>query len=465
MKSTNILARAVLAAAVLAVTVGRTTPLIGQTAPATDVAGLTQAINQAPDPSAAVQAYARATVVAPYDLSIEGAYLHRMVAFGLPEMADTQATDLTQRSPGDGEAWAVAAYMIAKKSQGGSGTAWGIMDADLAVVASPDDPFVVRTAAQLVAWYDVRADKSQVAAAAQKAAESIRQKLASNPTYAEAYARANTDYLKMAGTAAAPPEAAPQVVEAAPAPSTYVEVPTPVVVPYPEPYLVSPYDDYWYPDWCIGTNWWFPGFFVGGIVIGDEFHHHRDFDGDRDDFGRRFDGGRNTWVRDPARSGSFTAAPAPRAPVSSGTTSTAVTAARAPLAPVSSGARTTAVTAAPRATVDPAPATSWTFRGRSTGAIAAAPATPAPRVLSVPAAPRISTFRAAPSISSFSAPAAPRISSFSAPSRSFMSASPHLSAPSMGGGGMRVGGGGEFHGGGGGGFRGGGGGGFAGGRR
>ena len=76
-----------------------------------------QAILQAPDPSSAIQAYSYARINAPTDLAIEQAFVHRMVSFGLPEMADMQAADIIQHRSDDGVAWAVAAYMYAKRDQ------------------------------------------------------------------------------------------------------------------------------------------------------------------------------------------------------------------------------------------------------------------------------------------------------------------------------------------------------------
>src|SRR5450755_3853212 len=56
--------------------------------PGTPQNPLAQAITDAPDPSSAIQAYAKATAGAPASVEVEQAYLHRMVSFGLPEMAD-----------------------------------------------------------------------------------------------------------------------------------------------------------------------------------------------------------------------------------------------------------------------------------------------------------------------------------------------------------------------------------------
>ena len=345
MKSASVLSRLVLSSGVLAVTACtsvRATNDATQGAP-----DLAQAITQAPDPSAAIQAYARAAAAAPSDLSVEAAYLHRMVSFGLPEMADAQAVDLTRRVPADGEAWAVVAYMTTKRSQGGMGTALGLVDAQAAVQYAPDDPFVLRTAAQLVAWYDVRADKSQTNAEERNAAEDLRRKLANNAVYAEAYARTSAAYLKMASASPSAQPAAPAAAQIGaqvaappyaplvqPAPDQYdaygayggvaAQVPYyyPEYVPYPEPYAIAPYDSYWYPSAYVGTDWWWPGFF-GGIVIDDDFRHYRDFD--RDDRGRDRDsrgGDRDdhAWTTDRSGRGAGTGVPHVTPPSSGGGT-------------------------------------------------------------------------------------------------------------------------------------------------
>ena len=56
MNSARLFTRLILAGGLLAVTVGQTAPDPGGAAP--DVAGLAQAIAQAPDPSSAIQEYA-----------------------------------------------------------------------------------------------------------------------------------------------------------------------------------------------------------------------------------------------------------------------------------------------------------------------------------------------------------------------------------------------------------------------
>src|SRR5260221_9689 len=68
------------------------------------------AIERAPDPSSAVAAYARGAPLDRDGVTLERAYIQRLVTLGLPEMAEAQARDLSQRRPDDGVAMAVVAY-------------------------------------------------------------------------------------------------------------------------------------------------------------------------------------------------------------------------------------------------------------------------------------------------------------------------------------------------------------------
>lgn len=246
---------------------------------------LAQAIAQAKDPSSAIQAYAAASAAEPGSLNVEEVYLQRMVDFGLPEMADTQAADLTKRAPQEGLPWAIAAYMDAKRDQ----PAKAVQEIQTAVNAAPDDPFVLRTAGQMMAWYDFRADKLLLTVDTQRAFMDLRGTVNGKVAFADAYSAASTQFQQMTAAAAAQPvpQAAPQVQWAAPtlpAVSPPVEIPT---YQYPD-YTVNPYynpDLYVspYPDWD-NSPWW-PTY--GFIAIGNDFGRGRDGDHDRDDRGSR----------------------------------------------------------------------------------------------------------------------------------------------------------------------------------
>ena len=76
-----------------------------------------QAIQQAPDPSAAIAAYGSGIAVAPNDPKLYEAYVTRMVDMGLPEMAFHQAQTLTALQPDSGIGWGVQAYVSARRGQ------------------------------------------------------------------------------------------------------------------------------------------------------------------------------------------------------------------------------------------------------------------------------------------------------------------------------------------------------------
>ncbi len=55
------------------------------------------AIERAPDPSSATDAYVKGAVLDRDGVAVEQAYVKRLAALGLPEMAETQARDLSKR--------------------------------------------------------------------------------------------------------------------------------------------------------------------------------------------------------------------------------------------------------------------------------------------------------------------------------------------------------------------------------
>src|SRR5215467_2155921 len=88
------------------------------TAPATQPSPpAIEAINQATDPSSAVEAYARGIAAKPGDVELQQAYVHHMVDLGAPELADAQAHNLVQHKAADALTMGVAAYMDASRGQ------------------------------------------------------------------------------------------------------------------------------------------------------------------------------------------------------------------------------------------------------------------------------------------------------------------------------------------------------------
>ncbi len=266
---------------------------------------LIQQIREAQEPSSAIQAYAQARAVAPTDVAIQLAYVHRMAEFGLPEMANQQAQDLLVRSPQDGVAWAVVGYLAAKRDQ---------MDAaatDVAAAAqlAPDDPFTQRTGAQIVAWADSRPDKAVVSAETRVAVDHIRNKLSGKPEYAQAYQGALSAYqrLAQAPTATTQPATVAPPAPAAMAPSdqTALEptyVPAPLSTSYPPTYEMPYYSSvvyaapYWYPCDLHSNYWWWPT--CSSFIIVDSHCREAFFRHDHDhDFGG-FHGGDRARIGD-----------------------------------------------------------------------------------------------------------------------------------------------------------------------
>jgi hypothetical protein len=193
-----------------------------------DAAAL-QAIQQAPDPSAVVAAYANGIALSPNDPKLQDAYVRRMVDLGLPEMAFHQAQTLTTMQSNNGVAWGVVAYVDARRGQ----MPEAISAINLAGQFAPDNKFVAHTAGELLAWYDRKADKKAIPAEAQDGLAKIRKLLAKQTAFTEAYDNASKAY-QTQGTPESPSTQAPATAappsQAAPAqPGTGQYAPTPQV--------------------------------------------------------------------------------------------------------------------------------------------------------------------------------------------------------------------------------------------
>jgi hypothetical protein len=458
-------------------------------------------IRVAADPSAAVQAYAAAQQADPGNTQVELAYVRRMVDFGLPEMADSQAQALVKRHSTDGLPWAVSAYMMAKRQD----TPAALTQIAYAASIAGKEPFVIRTAAQILAWYDLRIDKAKIPAEAQTAALTTRTLLSDKPEYQQAYTRAAQAYTSVASNDQPAPES-PATQNVTPAPAQQTASAAPVYAPeadeavYAGPYYYAP--DYYTPVgyaptycapwWPVGYDcgaFWWPNF--GDVIVIDNFASHRHFrdgfrDHDRDGFRNHdrdgFHDGPSHGVADGrgsflgrGRDGTWTHSHDASVATPLGTPRSNSFAPARNFAGVGRNSGSSFI--APTHSSMLVPHAGTTFRGAGSPAIGGSAATPAaprssfnwntvrsaelprgqttfqrpidasPRFISPAIHPAFSSpsLRAAPMISrpTFNSSPAPRIS---APSRSF-SPAPHVSAP-MGGGGMRMGGGGS-HGGGG----------------
>lgn len=260
-----------------------------------------QAIAQAPDPSAAVAAYANGIAADRNNAAVHEAYVARMVDFGLPEMAYRQARTLTSLVFSNGLAWSVLAYVDARRGDMTNAVA----DIDLAGQFAPEHPFVQRTAGEVIAWYDLQADRTQLSPNARAGLDRIRSLLQNRPAYMTAYNTARQAYQNppAPNTSTEPPAAAPPATPQRPSlvetnppqasvestvttpPPTYAYPPPSYYYPQPYPYIVDSGPIWVEPD---PVWWWWPvGAFAGTsfvpynyVFIHDRHHrgrhnHHR----------------------------------------------------------------------------------------------------------------------------------------------------------------------------------------------
>ena len=114
----------------------------------------------------------------------------RMVDLGLPELAFHQAQMLTTLQSNNGLAWGVVAYVEARRGN----MAEAISAINLAGQFAPNNPLVERTAGEIIAWYDIKADKATLSENAQRGLATIRQLLGKSPEFANAYETAKKAY-------------------------------------------------------------------------------------------------------------------------------------------------------------------------------------------------------------------------------------------------------------------------------
>src|SRR4029450_5640065 len=119
---------------------------------------------QARDPSAPVSAYVNGVAFDRNDPKLSEAYVLRMVDLGLPELAFHQAQTLTTLQSDNGLAWGVVAYVEARRGN----MAEAISAINLAGQFAPTSPLVERTAGEIIAWYDMKADKATLSENAQR---------------------------------------------------------------------------------------------------------------------------------------------------------------------------------------------------------------------------------------------------------------------------------------------------------
>jgi hypothetical protein len=272
---------------------------VAQAAPA-EVAPLVEGIRAATDPSTAVSAYAAAVGrTGANDPAVADAYVRKMVEFNLPDLAESQARELLKQDPKHDVARAVVAYTLGRRGQATDALAT-IVQATTGE-QTPTDPFVLRTAGQLVAWYDTRADKATLPERLKDDVETMRKKLSPQDTYGLAYGAARDAYNGKASAANAtatdlqqtPTAAIPDYTHDAPAvtqsqppvlDNTYSD-PSYYNPPYTYPdYFPSSYTYYNRPYYSGYGGFYGPGY-IPPVIIRDRHHHwdrHKDRDHDHD---------------------------------------------------------------------------------------------------------------------------------------------------------------------------------------
>jgi hypothetical protein len=264
---------------------GTATPVIEipTTAPQEPAVNLgVQAIRSAEDPSTAINAFANAQGATPGNMDIVDAYVRKMVELNLPEMAEAQAKDLIKHDASNSLGWAVVAYMHGKRGQ----TSEALLEISTAAQRMPAEPFIARTAGQLVAWYDVRADRAQISDSVHEAVATTRKQMEGREEFASAYKEASAMYRGQAsGPEATQPTGQPAPGQEAtvypPARPGEVTVYPPASVPtetystYPQVYDSPPvyyYPSYYYPAYSSYPCYYGPGYY-GGFYSGWGYSH------------------------------------------------------------------------------------------------------------------------------------------------------------------------------------------------
>ena len=275
-----------------------------------EVADAIQAIKQATDPSEVVTAYANGFAIGRNEPKLYDAYVARMVDLGLPELAYHQAQTLTTLQSNNGLAWGVGAYGDARRGQ----MPEALSDIILAGQFAPGNKFVQRTAGEIIAWHDLKADQSQVAPETREAVARLHSLLDKEVAFSSAYDTAKKAYQSQASASQSPDETGSASSEQV-APSSDAALTGPLTPPVD--YFPPEYYSDWGPGWVEPSPswWWQPaGVFVGcnflpfGTFVVFDHHHHLHHDGLV--FHDRFSHGDGFFVRDSAGKATFFGRPA-----------------------------------------------------------------------------------------------------------------------------------------------------------
>jgi hypothetical protein len=221
------------------------------------------AILNAPNASAAVSAYAQATRTGSDVLAAQKAFVSKMADFGQPKLAFQQAIDVVTQDPAQGLAWAVAAYNYADRDDPFE----AFTDLLVAVRHEPNNPFVIRTAGQLLASFDsVKVNRDLLTSPLRADVGVLKIRYGDNQTFLSAYAEAAATYGGAAVTDQTPPPP-PEPAPAASPPSPVYSYPD--LSDYGYDYAPPVFADYYYPDLYAGyglPSCWNP--FWGGDCFG-----------------------------------------------------------------------------------------------------------------------------------------------------------------------------------------------------
>ncbi len=250
------------------------------------------AIEQAAGPSEVISAFTKALAGGEDKAAVYSAFVHRMVQLGLPQATYDQAQTAVGLDPSDKVSWAVIAFTQAST---------GKMEEALSSLAkaSPqadDDPFVVKTAGQLLAWYDSTPDQA-VTDETRKAVEDVRKRLADNGLFMETYQTTMEAFQLYRLTGAEKPTApSGQAPTPAEPNAQSVAVENRTIIIYPQPNVVYGYS---YPLFFPSPRYYRPFIrwprFPPVSFPGDHRHRGSDRDDHRDrDADRPRDGGKGT---------------------------------------------------------------------------------------------------------------------------------------------------------------------------
>ena len=223
-----------------------------------------QPINQASDPSAVVAAYASAFAGDRDSMPLHDAYVRRMIDLGLPELAFHQAQLHVSMDPNAGHSWGVIAHVNARRGDMNEAMSALTLSARL----QPDSKFILDAAGEILAWYDIKADKTQIPDEVEASLAGVRQSLGNKAAFTEAYTSAQKAYAEAPTPAPGPQSSLYPPQSVVPATPLYPAAVSPSLVYYNDPFWDYPY-------------WWRPvGYFRGcdfypssGLII--TFSHHR----------------------------------------------------------------------------------------------------------------------------------------------------------------------------------------------